>query len=319
MTAFPMDQERFNLETSNAPQASKGPRRVLVLEDDPLILELNAHLLRGAGHEVDTAADGLAGWNALLLNRYDLLVTDHDMPHLQGLDLVQRMRERQIWTPVIIVSGAPLGGVEAYPRLRLSAILRKPFHSQELAATAARIFQGDRSPDVDARKQIRIPVAHHESVQFELERPLAVASASSKLSILIVDDDGQVRNSLAAVFESEGYTALQASDGLSALALTRTARPGLVILDLNMPGMDGWVTFQSLRKDFPELAVLVITARPHQYPEAARRGVNAFMEKPLDFSILVNAVETIMRPSVFGMGAQGKAERTKMLSHTPQR
>ena len=102
-----------------------------------------------------------------------------------------------------------------------------------------------------------------------------------------------MRGSLAAVLESEGYEVDEASDGIEAVTRAIKHKPDLVLLDLNMPHADGWTAFSRLDRVAPLLPVIVITARPNQYPEAVRVGVDAFMEKPLNIPILVNAVKRL--------------------------
>jgi DNA-binding response OmpR family regulator len=111
--------------------------------------------------------------------------------------------------------------------------------------------------------------------------------------VLIVDDDAVVRGSLAAVLECEGFVVDEAQDGAQALARAAAFRPNLVLLDLNMPQMDGWTAFAKLDRVRPLVPVIVITARPHQYEEAVRLGVDAFMEKPLNIPVLVRAIKRL--------------------------
>lgn len=115
--------------------------------------------------------------------------------------------------------------------------------------------------------------------------------------IVVADDDGVVRGSLTRVLELEGYGVIQASDGHEAVAAVQTRRPGLLLLDLNMPKMDGWHTLDALAKDHPLLPVVVITARPNQYQRAVGAGVDALMEKPLDFPTLLNAIARLFAES----------------------
>jgi chemosensory pili system protein ChpA (sensor histidine kinase/response regulator) len=70
--------------------------------------------------------------------------------------------------------------------------------------------------------------------------------------------------------------------------------PDLVLLDLNMPHRDGWTAFRQLDKVTPLLPIIVITARPNQYEKAVELGVDAFMEKPLDFPLLLKAVAALI-------------------------
>src|SRR5689334_16916054 len=81
--------------------------------------------------------------------------------------------------------------------------------------------------------------------------------------ILIVDDDALVRSSLAAVLHAEGYDVHGAADGRAAVLAAIDYRPDLVLLDLNLPGMDGWTTFTRLESVRPLLPVIVLTARPN--------------------------------------------------------
>jgi CheY-like chemotaxis protein len=125
------------------------------------------------------------------------------------------------------------------------------------------------------------------------EQPNAVAANRNR--ILIADDDPIVRGSLAAVLESEGYLVDEARNGVEAVTRAIEHVPGLVLLDLNMPLLDGWRAFSQLDRVSPLLPIIVITARPHQYEEAVRLGVDAFMEKPLNIPVLVRAVGRLIQ------------------------
>ena len=111
--------------------------------------------------------------------------------------------------------------------------------------------------------------------------------------VLIADDDALVRGSLAAVLEYEGFLVDEAADGSDAVAQATAHAPDLVLLDLNMPAMDGWTAFRKLDHIRPLVPMIVITARPHQYKEAVRLGVDAFMEKPLSIPVLVHAIKRL--------------------------
>lgn len=113
--------------------------------------------------------------------------------------------------------------------------------------------------------------------------------------ILIADDDALVRGSLAAVLESEGFVVDEAENGIKAVTCAIQHEPDLVLLDLNMPHWDGWTAFSQLDRVTPLLPVIVITARPNQYPKAVQLGVDAFMEKPLNIPILVRAIKHLTR------------------------
>jgi two-component system sensor histidine kinase and response regulator WspE len=98
---------RFSPVRQNAASDSAGQRkRVLVVDDSLTVRELERKLLDGRGYAVDVAVDGMDGWNAVRTGHYDLVVTDVDMPRLDGVELVSLIRKdsRLKTLPVMIVS-----------------------------------------------------------------------------------------------------------------------------------------------------------------------------------------------------------------------
>lgn len=118
-----------------------------------------------------------------------------------------------------------------------------------------------------------------------------------KRTVLIADDDVSVQESLAQVLREEGYEVLCGRDGNEAVRQAITRLPDLVLLDLHMPNRDGWQVFDVLERLCPLLPVIVITARPNQYPRAVGLGVDALMEKPLDIPILLKTMQRLLAES----------------------
>ena len=108
--------------------------------------------------------------------------------------------------------------------------------------------------------------------------------------ILVIDDDFDIRQSLAEVLESENHTVLQASDGLEALEkLKDDLLPNLILLDLTMPRMNGWQFMDKCQKDprCKKVPIVVISAVATK--EAAQGAVD-FIRKPVDINILLDKV-----------------------------
>jgi DNA-binding response OmpR family regulator len=124
--------------------------------------------------------------------------------------------------------------------------------------------------------------------------------------ILLADDDPGVREMLGRVLESEHYTVTYAKSGREASSRFIAHPPDLVLLDLNMPDQDGWAAFRLMNVAHPMLPVIVITARPNQYPEAADLGVDGLMEKPLNLEVLLQAIRDLL--------AETEAERVRRLT-----
>jgi two-component system sensor histidine kinase and response regulator WspE len=86
--------------------SSIHPLKILIVEDSATVRELERRLLVGCGYQVDTASDGLAGWNCVTHQQYDLIITDIDMPRMNGLELLQKIRSDPNLAPlpVIVIS-----------------------------------------------------------------------------------------------------------------------------------------------------------------------------------------------------------------------
>ncbi len=103
-------------------------------------------------------------------------------------------------------------------------------------------------------------------------------------SVLIIDDEPNIRRMVGALLEVEGFEVRDASDGQSGIARALEWEPDLVLLDLMMPGaMDGMATLEQLRERFPELPVVMMSGRAGlaDAVKATRLGAVNFLEKPL--------------------------------------
>jgi CheY-like chemotaxis protein len=131
------------------------PRRILVVEDDPDIRQLNTEVLAESGYHVDAAEDGVAAWQALNAKRYDLLITDNHMPMVTGLELIKKLRAEDMKLPVILVSGStPPEELEKHPWLQIQATLLKPYTLAELFKTVKEVLVATS----DAREQNTLPL-----------------------------------------------------------------------------------------------------------------------------------------------------------------
>ncbi len=116
--------------------------RILVAEDDPGVMGVAALVLHLSGFEVTTAEDGEAAWRIYLEQGCDLLLTDHNMPRLSGLELIARVRTHGDPLPVILTSGLLDPSDIPYPLCsQIDAVLAKPFSTQVLVDTVRRCLR----------------------------------------------------------------------------------------------------------------------------------------------------------------------------------
>jgi DNA-binding response OmpR family regulator len=118
-------------------------------------------------------------------------------------------------------------------------------------------------------------------------------------SILVIDDDPDMRHVLSDFLERSGYRVIEASSGQEAIFIAESERVDLVILDKEMPGMNGLevLSLFSLRR--PSLPIIFITAfgGGEDEAESRRRGARLYIEKPFRVATVVDAVHTMLEKS----------------------
>jgi len=128
--------------------------RILVADDEAPVLQLMTIALARSGYQVDTAEDGAIAWAAVQAKAYDLLITDHHMPKVTGLELVKNLRSARMALPVVMVSGElPSRELAQNPSLQLAATLQKPFAVVDLLATVENVLRATKNP----HEQIKPP------------------------------------------------------------------------------------------------------------------------------------------------------------------
>ncbi|HEX5725943.1 MAG TPA: response regulator [Longimicrobiaceae bacterium] len=123
-----------------------------------------------------------------------------------------------------------------------------------------------------------------------------MSATDSKHTILVVDDNRDNVDILRAFLESRGYVVAEAPDGKTALAQLEQVKPELVLLDVMMPGMDGWEVCRTI-KNHPQFGgstkVVMVTAKGafEDKFEGLRSGADDYVVKPVDFKDLLEKVQ----------------------------
>lgn len=119
-----------------------------------------------------------------------------------------------------------------------------------------------------------------------------------KKTILVIEDEAEIRHFISRVLELEGYRPLQAADGEEGLELVKTKYLDAVLLDLQLPGIDGWSVIAELKGD-PAVAtipVVILTASDvvSQRDRALSMGAADYLVKPITASTLAETVRRIL-------------------------
>jgi len=115
----------------------------------------------------------------------------------------------------------------------------------------------------------------------------------SSVRILLVDDEEEFVETLAERLNFRGHVAIVALNGKKALEILENKNPDVVVLDLNMPGIDGMSLLKMIKKGFSNVEVIMLTAHGSKISEAVARdlGVFEYLQKPVDIETIINKVK----------------------------
>ncbi|HMG30335.1 MAG TPA: response regulator [Jiangellaceae bacterium] len=237
---------------------------VVVVEDDRRSSELLALYLRGAGVEVVTARDGEEGLALIRRLRPTGVVLDIRLPKLDGWDLLALLKADPATAPIPVIIVSMLDERGKGFALGAAEYLVKPVGRDDVLSALARVTV---LPDRD-----RLVVA--------------------------IDDDRLAVDLVRAVLEPEGWTVLGATSGAEGLALATARQPAVVLLDLLMPGMDGFALVDALRraeatKDIP---IIVLTSKTMTAQDKDRlNGQISYVARKAEFdsAALLSLVERV--------------------------
>jgi signal transduction histidine kinase/DNA-binding response OmpR family regulator len=227
------------------PEVTPGGLSMLVIEDDERSAELLRIFLEDGGFSVTVAGDGDEGIEAARRLRPAAIVLDLLLPNVSGWDVLTRLKGDRVLAdiPVVIVSMVDERG-KGYA-LGAAGYLVKPVDRDELLGALRPLLTGVNSID------------------------------GTPATVLTIDDDPVALELVAAVLGPEGYRVVRAQDGEEGVSVALRERPSLVILDLLMPGIDGFEVVEQLRADprTADIPIVVLTSKA--IGEADRERLNS--------------------------------------------
>jgi CheY-like chemotaxis protein len=111
--------------------------------------------------------------------------------------------------------------------------------------------------------------------------------------VLVVDDEPDIRATVSAMLEIEGYAVTEAANGADALHRVEEQAPDVILLDMRMPVLDGWGFAAELRRRGHRMPIVVMTAARDAAHWAGEIAASAFVAKPFGFDDLITAVEEV--------------------------
>lgn len=211
-------------------------KRLLLIEDEPVILELLRGRLEEAGYAVTVARDGISGFALIKDVHPDLVLLDMLLPGLTGFQILQKMKEEGLLPalPVLIISnsGQP---IELERALQLGVrdyLIKVNFDPHEVLVRVENILRAEQGAGGGPRGA----------------EPARAAQGSGQ-TILLVEDDFLLVGLLEQKFLAEGYRVVKAMDAGEARRALEAQAPDAILLDMVLPGMDGFAFLTELKKN----------------------------------------------------------------------
>ncbi|HEY8731410.1 MAG TPA: response regulator [Candidatus Limnocylindria bacterium] len=250
--------------------------RILIIEDEANNLDVARRIVQGAGHEALTAIDGQAGLELARRERPDAVLVDLLLPKLDGWAVTRAIREES-WakkTPIIAVSALAMQADRE--RARESGcddFVTKPYAPAELRAVLRRYFADGSTPKAATRPA-------------EAAEPGAIAPSERLGRVLVVDDEAANVELIVRRLTGNGYETLTAGNGHDAIAIATKEQPDLILMDVMMPGLDGWQATRLLKGDPKTVNIPVVFVTARDRPEDVAAGFEAggmmYVNKPVE-------------------------------------
>jgi CheY-like chemotaxis protein len=264
------------------------PVRILVVDDHPNTASMLARAISQLGPRVQVlaASSGQEALERVKDAGIDILITDMIMPEMNGLELVEKFQNHPGGRPahVILITAYDVPGLkETARRNKIDEIMTKPVRPEHVCQTIEK-FLGQWSQE----KQT-------ENVGKEKRKAF---------KILIADDNPDNVTLLARYLENEGFDYITAYDGAETVTKTRAEYPDLVLLDVNMPKLDGFAALEEIRSDpaVQHIPIIILTAArldPHDVQSGLNLGADDYVTKPFDRRELMARIRTKLRVKEF--------------------
>lgn len=253
---------------------------ILVIDDERMICDLLRAVFSAHGHEVFTTTSGREGLALFRQRKPRFTLLDLRMEGMDGIEVLQQIRAMDSTAPVIVLTGGGTDALESRARgLGVTDFIRKAVPLEVLVRAMDRAMQ----------RTGRMTEAPPEMMRLEE----ALADIQEGRSILVVDDEPQVRSMLSKFLTGRGYRARVAPDGPTALAMVEETLPQFVILDMYMPGMNGLELLRELRSRKYTGGVLGLTSSQDEnlLQGVLDLGAVDVMGKPVDLERVELAVQ----------------------------
>lgn len=246
---------------------------ILVVDDDPDILEAVSAVLESQDYRISTAKDGIEALSSIKQETPDLVILDMLMPRMDGFAVIKELRSDPEYAGLPVIVLTTVIEDAAYRRYELETGLSMDVHD----------FIEKPAPPAELLRRVSAVV----------DLPY----------IIVADDDPDILEAITTILKSNPFQVGNARDGEQCLAMVKQRKPDVLLLDLLMPKMDGFAVIRELQNDpnFLDLPIVVLTTvvedasrRRYELETGHDLTVRTYLQKPVSPDILLRTVKSVM-------------------------
>lgn len=251
-------------------------QKILIVEDEEVLLEVLKKKLENEGYDVLIAKDGEEGLKKFREEGPDLVLLDIIMPRMGGFEVMREIVKDPDLAkiPIIIISnsGQPIEIEEATKLGAVDYLIKAEFSPEDVVKKIRQNLATDKGHISGMNVPVKTPVIEEK----ETKKNLGGNSGSRGDSggrILVIEDDRFLRDLIVQKLKKEGFVVLEAIDGEEGIKMTREHLTDLVLLDLILPGIDGFEVLKKMKEDSATKNIPVIILSNLGQKEDVERGL----------------------------------------------
>lgn len=269
-------------------------RRALLVEDSSTAAEKMVRYLRELGIDSLTVANGRPVVDTARQMQPDFIMLDIVLPDMSGWEVLATLQQNNYTKDIPVIVVSVMSDLERAAELGAVTSLVKPISRAQLY-DALRYFAVEKSPD-EAAMYNSTDVEEEEKAETDQVNGTAVATAvfTPQARILLAEDNEANITTFTSYLSVKGFEVAVAHDGLEAIEKTKAELPDLIIMDIQMPKMNGLEAIQAIKAEemTRHIPIIAVTALAMAGDEEAclAAGANAYLSKPVSMAELVETI-----------------------------
>lgn len=270
--------------------------RVLIIEDSPASADQLARYLSEVGMEAFVYSYGAGAIQEVLRINPALIILDIELPNVSGWTILNQLKIRPQTKDIPVVVASVVDERSRGLALGAAEYLVKPINRTQLHNIVKQLRSPQQSQGQEQQAQTKVAIASDLGDGAIAPQTVVTQTLSSPLILLAEDNEASIMT-ISSYLKGRGYRLLVAKNGEEAITLTKTHNPDLILMDIQMPKVDGLEAIRQIRTEqstFIPIIALTALAMPSDQEKCIAAGANEYVPKPVKLKPLVEKIQTLL-------------------------